>query len=113
MMLTIDPVRWGSALALLVAAYGGLCAAMLRKARPVAAGGDDADWLVVYASQTGNAEYLAQQTAATLATGGLSARAVCISDLDAGALAGRRAPSSSPAPMAKAIRPTPPRASPA
>lgn len=84
MMLTIDPVRWGGALAL-VAAWGGLCAAMLRRTKPVAAGG--ADWLVVYASQTGNAEYLARQTAATLSTGGLSARAVCISDLDAGTLA--------------------------
>jgi sulfite reductase (NADPH) flavoprotein alpha-component len=48
--------------------------------------GGDADWLVVYASQTGNAEYLAQQTAATLATGGLSARALSIADLDAGTL---------------------------
>jgi sulfite reductase (NADPH) flavoprotein alpha-component len=86
MMLTIDPVRWGSALAL-VAAWGGLCAAMLRRATPAVPDGD-ADWLVVYASQTGNAEYLARQTAATLATGGLSARALSIEDLDAGTLAG-------------------------
>ncbi|MFC5461971.1 sulfite reductase subunit alpha [Massilia niabensis] len=82
--MTIDPVRWGSALAL-VLAWGGMCAAMLRKSKAVATTGE-ADWLVVYASQTGNAEYLAQQTAATLSTGGLSARAVCISSLDAGAL---------------------------
>ncbi|QOL47868.1 sulfite reductase subunit alpha [Massilia litorea] len=86
MMLTLDPVRWGSALAL-VAAWGGLCAAMLRRATPAVPDGD-ADWLVVYASQTGNAEYLARQTAATLATGGLSARALSIEDLDAGTLAG-------------------------
>lgn len=86
MMLTIDPVRWASAL-VLIAAWGGLCAAMLRKAKP-AAGTGAADWLVVYASQTGNADYLAQQTAGTLATGGLSARALCISMLDADTLAG-------------------------
>ena len=86
MMLTIDPVRWGSAIAL-IAAWGGLCAAMLRKSAPAAPTGD-ADWLVVYASQTGNADYLAQQTASTLTTGGLSARAVCMSSLDADTLAG-------------------------
>jgi sulfite reductase (NADPH) flavoprotein alpha-component len=85
MMLTIDPARWGSAIAL-VAAWGGLCAAMLRR-RPAAAVDGEADWLVVYASQTGNAEYLARQTAATLATGGLSARAMSIPDLDAATLA--------------------------
>ena len=85
MMLTIDPARWASAITLL-AAWGGLCAAMLRKPAPTASG--PADWLVVYASQTGNADYLAQQTAATLTTGGLSARAVCISTLDPDMLAG-------------------------
>jgi sulfite reductase (NADPH) flavoprotein alpha-component len=84
MMLTIDPARWGSAIAL-VAAWGGLCAAMLRRTPAVAVDGD-ADWLVVYASQTGNAEYLARQTAATLSTGGLSARALPISGLDAATL---------------------------
>jgi sulfite reductase (NADPH) flavoprotein alpha-component len=85
MMLTIDPARWASAITLL-AAWGGLCAAMLRKSAPADSG--PADWLVVYASQTGNADYLAQQTVATLTTGGLSARAVCISKLDADTLAG-------------------------
>ena len=87
-MMTIDPMRWGSALALL-AAYGGMCATLLR--RPKAANLPapmEGDWLVVYASQTGNAEYLAQQTAATLATGGLNARAVCISSLDPATLSG-------------------------
>ena len=85
MMLTIDPARWAGAVTLL-AVWGGLCAAMLRKSVPTAGG--PADWLVVYASQTGNADYLAQQTAATLTTGGLSARAVCISTLNAETLAG-------------------------
>jgi sulfite reductase (NADPH) flavoprotein alpha-component len=85
MMLTIDPARWASALAL-VAAWGGLCAAMLRRTGPAAADGA-ADWLVVYASQTGNAEYLARQTAGTLGTGGLSARALSIEHLDAATLA--------------------------
>ena len=88
MILTIDPLRWGSALALL-AAYGGLCAALLRRpqaaALPAPAAGD---WLVVHASQTGSAEYLARQTAATLCAGGLKARAVCISALDPAVLAG-------------------------
>lgn len=84
MIFTIDPARWAGALALL-AAWGGLCAAMLRK--PARDTGGAADWLVVYASQTGNADYLAQRTAATLTTGGLSARAVCMSALDAATLA--------------------------
>lgn len=87
-MMTIDPMRWGSALALL-AAYGGLCATLLRRPKAVPAPAlEEGDWLVVYASQTGNAEYLAQQTAATLNTGGLQARAVCISSLDPAALTG-------------------------
>jgi sulfite reductase (NADPH) flavoprotein alpha-component len=41
-----------------------------------------ADWLVVHASQTGSAEHLAQRSAQLLATGGLAARAVCMSALD-------------------------------
>ena len=87
-MLTIDPLRWGSALALL-AAYGGMCAALLRRPKaPLLAAPVEGEWLVVYASQTGNAEYLARQTAATLCAGGLDARAVCMSALDPAALAG-------------------------
>jgi len=88
-MLTIDPVRLGSALAL-SASYLAMCAAIWRmraaSRRPPPVGGA-ADWLVVHASQTGSAEYLAERSAALLATGGLSARAVCMSDLDSGALA--------------------------
>ena len=93
-MMTVDPVRWGSAFALF-AAYLGMCLAIwrardarkvLKTGRAIVHGGG-ADWLVVYASQTGSAEYLAERTAALLATGGLPARAVCMSDLDADALA--------------------------
>jgi sulfite reductase (NADPH) flavoprotein alpha-component len=86
MMMTIDPVRWGGALAL-SSAWLGMCLAIWR-ARAARRGppAGEADWLVVYASQTGSAEYLAEQTAATLTTGGLSARAVCMSALDAGSL---------------------------
>ncbi|WP_020652869.1 sulfite reductase subunit alpha [Massilia niastensis] len=90
MMLTIDPLRWGGALAL-CGSYLAMCLAIWRarmarsngKAGGIAA---PADWLVVYASQTGSAEYLAQRTAATLTLGGLDARAACISDLDPGLL---------------------------
>ncbi|RZA34242.1 MAG: oxidoreductase, partial [Lysobacteraceae bacterium] len=85
-MMTIDPVRWGSALAL-SGGYLAMCVAIwrARALRPVTPAGN-ADWLVVHASQTGSADYLAGQTAATLITGGLSARAVCMSELDADAL---------------------------
>jgi len=85
-MMTIDPLRWGMALAML-AAYGGMCATLLRRPKTAAAPAPaEGDWLVIHASQTGNAEFLAQQTAATLGTGGLNARAVCISALDPAAL---------------------------
>jgi sulfite reductase (NADPH) flavoprotein alpha-component len=87
MMLTIDPARWGGALAL-SGGYLAMCFAIWRAraaARPAASTGE-ADWLVVHASQTGSAEYLAGQTAATLRTGGLSARAACMSSLDPDAL---------------------------
>ncbi len=87
MTLTIDPVRLGGALAL-SSGYLAMCLAIWRARatrRSVPSG--DADWLVVYASQTGSAEYLAGRTADTLNTGGLSARAICMSDLPAGALA--------------------------
>lgn len=87
-LLTTEPARWGSALAL----SGGYLAMCLAIWRARAARGKvpalDADWLVVYASQTGSAEYLAARTAETLNTAGLSARAVCMSDLPPGVLAG-------------------------
>jgi sulfite reductase (NADPH) flavoprotein alpha-component len=81
-MITYDPMRWAGALALL-AMYGALCASQLRAMRRRrGAGGANADWLVAYASQTGTGEYLAAQTVATLQTGGLSARAASVEELD-------------------------------
>ncbi|MGZ5182990.1 MAG: sulfite reductase subunit alpha, partial [Ramlibacter sp.] len=82
--MTIDPLRWGGAL-LLSAGYLAMCLAYFRAARArthAASGAGGADWLVVYASQTGSAELLARRSAALLATGGLAARAICIADLD-------------------------------
>ncbi|MES2148704.1 MAG: sulfite reductase subunit alpha [Pseudomonadota bacterium] len=84
-MMTIDPVRWGAALALL-GANAGLCLALLR-AKDVAAEGA-VEWLVAFASQTGTGEYLARQTVATLRTGGLSARAASLDTLGLAALRG-------------------------
>ena len=88
MMLTTEPLRWGGALAL-SGTYIAMCLAIWR-ARRAGANGKvaAADWLVAYASQTGSAEELARRTAETLVTGGLAARAVCISRMDAAALAG-------------------------
>jgi len=87
MMLTIEPLRWGGALAL-SGAYLAMCLGIWRHrlARKQAAGGA-ADWLVVHASQTGSAELLAERTAATLALGGLDARAACMSTVDGAQLA--------------------------
>jgi sulfite reductase (NADPH) flavoprotein alpha-component len=88
MMLTIDPLRWGSAL-LLSFSWLAMCAVYLRAARSKAdTSSAPADWLVVYASQTGSAETLAQRSAQLLATGGLAARAACISSLDENSLRG-------------------------
>jgi sulfite reductase (NADPH) flavoprotein alpha-component len=91
-MMTTEPLRWGGAL-LLSASYLAMCAGYLRAARVrtgVGAGLNTtaADWLVVYASQTGSAEVLARRSAELLATGGLAARAACISSLDAASLRG-------------------------
>jgi sulfite reductase (NADPH) flavoprotein alpha-component len=86
-MMTIDPIRWASALAML-AAYGLMCMAIVRaqRAKAGANGTGAADWLVAFASQTGTGEFLAQRTLATLRTGGLSARAVSLEHLDAAQL---------------------------
>jgi sulfite reductase (NADPH) flavoprotein alpha-component len=85
-MMSTDPLRWAWALAML-ATYAGMCIAIVRghRARQPAKGGH-ADWLVAYASQTGTCEYLAQQTVATLRTGGLSARSASLEYIDADAL---------------------------
>jgi sulfite reductase (NADPH) flavoprotein alpha-component len=87
MLLTADPLRWGGAL-LLSGAWLALSWRMWRDARrasgasgPVGAP-HDAGWLVVHASQTGNAELLARRSAALLATGGVPVRAIPISALD-------------------------------
>jgi sulfite reductase (NADPH) flavoprotein alpha-component len=91
MMFTAEPLRWGGALAL-TGTYLAMCFGIWRAQRSGAgmavAGAEatPADWLVVYATQTGNAEYLARRTAGTLSTGGVSARAACISSLDQAAL---------------------------
>ncbi len=88
MSFTIEPLRWGGALAL-TGGWLAMCAGILharRGKRNLSAA--PADWLVVYASQTGNAEFLARRSAELLATGGLATRAACISTLDAAALAG-------------------------
>ncbi|WP_296945196.1 sulfite reductase subunit alpha [uncultured Massilia sp.] len=88
MSVTIEPLRWGGALAL-SGGWLAMCAGIWRAERARRrASAAPADWLVVYASQTGNAEFLARRSAELLATGGLAARAACISTLDAAALAG-------------------------
>jgi sulfite reductase (NADPH) flavoprotein alpha-component len=88
MMMTAEPLRWGGAL-LLSASYLAMCAGYLRAARARArVDAAPADWLVVYASQTGSAETLARRSADLLATGGLAARAACISSLDEAGLRG-------------------------
>jgi sulfite reductase (NADPH) flavoprotein alpha-component len=81
-LLTTEPLRLGGA-ALLSASWLALSLGMWR-ARRNASRHDAgvADWLVVHASQTGNAADLARRSAELLATGGLAARAVCISTLD-------------------------------
>ena len=91
MLLTTDPLRWGGALAL-SAGWLALSFGMWRARRNTSGNGTPldtagADWLVVHASQTGGAEYLARRSAELLATGGLAARAVCISALDRAQLA--------------------------
>ena len=86
-LLTTEPLRLGGAL-LLSGGWLALCFGIWRARRREAdADGAAADWLVVHASQTGSAEYLARRSAELLATGGLAARAVCMSALDRARLA--------------------------
>ncbi|HEY0064533.1 MAG TPA: sulfite reductase subunit alpha [Telluria sp.] len=85
-MMNLDPVRWATALGMLLA-YAVLCVVVLRGRRARAEPGE-ADWLVVFASQTGTCEYLAGQTVATLRTGGLRARAVSMDDIGEAELRG-------------------------
>jgi sulfite reductase (NADPH) flavoprotein alpha-component len=83
-VISLDPVRLGGAVLLLLG-YAGLCVAKLRRPaiKAVPAG---ADWLVVYASQTGSAEFLAERSAALLATAGLHTHALDIATLTASTL---------------------------
>ncbi|MES2316598.1 MAG: sulfite reductase subunit alpha [Pseudomonadota bacterium] len=85
-MMNLDPARWAMALAM-VAAYALMCV-LLRARRGAGDASAPADWLVAYASQTGTGEFLAQQTVATLRTGGLSARSASFDQIDEAALRG-------------------------
>ena len=86
-LLTTEPLRLGGAL-LLSGSWLALCLNMWRAHRNSAtADAAAADWLVVHASQRGSAEFLAKRSAELLATGGLAARAVCMSALDRARLA--------------------------
>ncbi len=78
--INLDPVRMATALAMLCT-YALVCFAVLRRRGPRAGAAGPADWLVVYASQTGTGEYLAGRTLATLHTGGLSARMASMDDI--------------------------------
>ena len=78
--MNIDPARWAGAVALLVL-YLGMCAAVLRGRLAKSGDTGGADWLVLFASQTGTGEYLAQQTAATLRTGGLNVHCASIDEI--------------------------------
>src|ERR1700752_4540458 len=91
MIWTNDPTRWLLAAAL-SGSYALVCLAPWLRARRkrlgLAAqqrqGTDDAaspQWIVAYASQTGNAEQLAQQTAATLRLAGIPVRLLELSGL--------------------------------
>ncbi len=94
--MTTEPARWLWTL-VAVAAWLALVAAVVwreRRARVLArqasealAGGADTV-LVAFASQTGFAEELAWMTARALAVGGVGARVLAFSDLDAATLAG-------------------------
>jgi sulfite reductase (NADPH) flavoprotein alpha-component len=91
MILTNDTTRLALAAASF-AAYGITCllpwlrwrGKRLAAARPAESGG----WIVAYASQTGNGQELAEQTAATLRLAGIGVRLCELSDLDAAALQG-------------------------
>lgn len=84
-MISVDPIRLGGAVLLLLA-YMTLCFAKLRQPAATAVPAN-AGWLVVYASQTGTAQYLAERSAALLATSGLHAHALDIANLSAAMLA--------------------------
>ncbi len=84
--MNADPIRLAIA-ATLVVVWLIVCAAIVVRQRRLRQPAGRADWLVAYASQTGTGEYLAQQTVATLQTGGLAARTISLEHLDAASLA--------------------------
>jgi sulfite reductase (NADPH) flavoprotein alpha-component len=96
MIWTQDPTRW-TLVAALGASYALVCLMPYLRtrrkqqaARPLrAAGGDGgAAWIVAHASQTGNAEQLAEQTAAALRLAGLPVQLAELSSLTAETLQG-------------------------
>jgi sulfite reductase (NADPH) flavoprotein alpha-component len=95
MIWTQDPTRL-TLVAALGAGYALVCLMPYlrmrrkqREARPASASGDsDARWIVAHASQTGNAEQLAEQTAAALRLAGLPVQLTELSALTAQALQG-------------------------
>jgi len=94
MIWTQDPTRW-TLVAALGASYALVCLMpylrMRRKqraARPHASGNGGSTWIVAHASQTGNAEQLAEQTAASLRLAGLPVQLMELSSLTAESLRG-------------------------
>ncbi|MYM38314.1 sulfite reductase subunit alpha [Duganella qianjiadongensis] len=95
MIWTLEPVRW-----LMVATLGLLYALLCwraylpgrrkrqqaRLARAAAQAAGASGWIVAHASQTGNAELLAQQTAATLQLAGIATQVLELAELDAATL---------------------------
>ncbi len=84
-----------------VVAYAALCASVYARARrqraaavrdaaELSAGGDEPPALVLFASQTGQAEAIAWQTARQLSAAGTPARVMELNALDAATLAGAR-----------------------
>ncbi|WP_338765463.1 sulfite reductase subunit alpha [Massilia sp. METH4] len=90
MILTNDTTRLALTAACF-AAYGITCFLpwlRLRRKRAAAGVADPAGWIVAYASQTGNGEELAQQTAATLRLAGIGVRVMELGDVNAATLQG-------------------------
>lgn len=90
MILTNDTTRLALTAACF-AAYGITCFLpwlRMRRKRAAAGTADPAGWIVAYASQTGNGEELAQQTAATLRLAGIGVRVMELGDVSAQALQG-------------------------
>ncbi len=73
---------WSAAAALVFLVLCGLCLRPRRRAKPTAC-----DVLVVYASQTGQAEAIARRTQAQLAAGGIDVRLATLNDVTPGGLA--------------------------